>query len=54
MFFSSQTMNHTAADFLADSFDSFQKSSQEDLVFDLFKLPQKDEASIGKLISVGL
>jgi len=35
------------------SFDyGMQKSSPEDLVFDLFKLPQREEASIGKLISV--
>ena len=39
------------AEGLAHSFDR-NKSSPEDLVYDLFKLPQRDEASIGKLISV--
>ena len=39
------------AEGLAETFDSF-RTSPEDLVYDLFKLPQRDEASIGKLISV--
>uniref|UniRef100_A0A0N4ZIT7 glutaminase n=1 Tax=Parastrongyloides trichosuri TaxID=131310 RepID=A0A0N4ZIT7_PARTI len=30
----------------------FKKSSQEDLIFDLFRIPNKEEASMGKLISV--
>lgn len=29
-------------------------TSPEDLIFDLFKIPQRDEASIGKLLSVQL
>lgn len=31
---------------------ALQRESPEDVVFDVFKLPGKDEASIGKLISV--
>lgn len=30
----------------------FQHESPEDLVFNLFKLPQSEDASIGRLISV--
>lgn len=36
---------------LAHSFE-FRHASPEDLVFDLFKLPQCEDASIGRLISV--
>lgn len=45
-----QIMTKTAEG-LSEAFE-FRKASPEDLVFDLFKLPQKDDASIGKLISV--
>lgn len=39
------------AEGLAQSCD-FHKTSSEDLVYDLFKLPQREEASIGRLVSV--
>lgn len=39
------------AEYLNPSFDG-TKESAEDVVYDLFKVPQKDEASIGRLLSV--
>uniref|UniRef100_A0A915EJC2 glutaminase n=1 Tax=Ditylenchus dipsaci TaxID=166011 RepID=A0A915EJC2_9BILA len=45
-----QIMSKTAEG-LSQTFD-YRKASPEDLVFDLFKLPMRDEASIGKLVSV--
>ena len=39
------------AEHLNPSFDG-TKESAEDVVYDLFKVPHKDEASIGRLLSV--
>lgn len=40
-----------AAEHLTPSFDG-TKEQAEDIIYDLFKVPYKEEASIGRLLSV--